>query len=97
MRDKTKDICPLTDFQQNTQEFLRQLKETRRPVALTVNGKSELVIQDAESYQALLDAVERAETIAGLRRGLDQMNRGEGRPAEALFAEMKLKNRLPDE
>ena len=46
---------------------------------------------DADSYQALLEAVERAETIEGIRRGLEQMKRGEGRPAEEVFAEMQQK------
>ena len=97
MIDLGKDIHSLTDFKRNTNEFMRQMKETRRPVVLTVNGKAELVVQNAESYQALLDAVERAETMEGIRRGLDQMKRGEGRPAEEVFEELRQKFNLPDE
>jgi len=73
------------------------MKETQRPVVLTVNGKAELVVQDAESYQALLEAVERAETVEGIRRGLDQMRRAEGRPVEEVFAATRQKFNLPDE
>jgi hypothetical protein len=37
-------------------------------MVVTVNGKAELVVQDAEAYQALLD---RIETTEGIQRGLD--------------------------
>src|SRR5262245_4866465 len=84
-----RDIHSLSDFQRNTKEFVKRMKKTRSPVVLTVNGKAELVVQDAESYQALLEAVERAETIEGIRRGLEQMKRGEGRPAREALEELR--------
>ena len=48
--DITKDIQPLTDFKRNTTELLRQMKETGEPIVLTINGRAELVVQDAGSY-----------------------------------------------
>jgi len=87
--DLSRDIHPLTDFKRNTPEFLRQLKETGHPLVLTVNGKAELVVQDAKSYQRLLDLVERLETIEAVREGLASMKRGEGRPIDEIFAEME--------
>jgi PHD/YefM family antitoxin component YafN of YafNO toxin-antitoxin module len=40
---------------------MRHLKDTKRPVILTVNGKAAaVVVQDAEAYQNLLDLTERA-------------------------------------
>jgi len=61
------------------------LKEKKTPLLLTVNGRAELVVQDAESYQALLDRLERAETVASIRRGMQEFEEGKGRPArEAL-------------
>ncbi len=56
-----RDIHSLTDFKKNTPEFLRQLKETGDPVILTINGKAELVVQDAASYQKLLDLAEESQ------------------------------------
>jgi PHD/YefM family antitoxin component YafN of YafNO toxin-antitoxin module len=41
-----------------------QLKETRSPLVLTVNGVAELVVQSAESYQILVDRLEYLETVA---------------------------------
>jgi prevent-host-death family protein len=83
--DLSRDIHPLTDFKRNTPEFLRQLKETGHPVVLTVNGKAELVVQDAKSYQRLFDLAERLETIQAVKDGLASMERGEGRPMEEVF------------
>jgi prevent-host-death family protein len=82
---KTQDIRSLTDFQRNAREHIDRLRETRRPMVLTVNGRAEVVVQDAEAYQELLDRLDRAEAIAGVNRGLVSMRRGESRPAgEAL-------------
>jgi hypothetical protein len=37
-------------------------------------------VQDAASHQKLLDERERAQAVAGIRRGLESMTRGEGQP-----------------
>ena len=81
---KLTDIYPLTDFQRKAKEHIRLLKESGRPAVLTVNGKAEVVIQDAEAYQKMLDKVERAESIAGIRRGLDSVQRGDGIPGRSV-------------
>ena len=80
-----RDIRPLTDFKRNTAEFLARLKETGHPLVLTINGKAELVVQDARSYQRLLDLAERLETIQAVKEGLASVERGEGRPMEDVF------------
>ena len=60
-----RDIQSLSTFKRDTTKIVRQLKKTGQPVMLTVNGKAELVIQDAESYQKLLEAHARMEAIEG--------------------------------
>lgn len=72
----SRDIQSLTDFKKNTPEFLRQLKETGEPLVLTINGKAELVVQDAASYQALLNLAEKARVLEGIRQGLEDMKAG---------------------
>jgi PHD/YefM family antitoxin component YafN of YafNO toxin-antitoxin module len=52
----------------------------RQRVLLTVNGQAEIVVQSADAYQKLLEAAEVSETVAGIRRGLEQAKRGEGVP-----------------
>ncbi|AFZ58388.1 type II toxin-antitoxin system Phd/YefM family antitoxin [Anabaena sp. PCC 7938] len=88
MINLTKDIHSLTEFKRNTTEFLQQIKKTKHPLVLTVNGKAELVVQDAESYQELLDAAELVETLKGIKLGLEQMQQGEGKKAEDFFNEL---------
>ena len=66
---------------------MRQLKKTGQPVVLTVNGKAELVVQDAASYQKLLEAQHKMETIEGIKRGLETMKRNGGKPVEKFFRE----------
>ncbi len=48
-----------------------------------------MVIQNAEAYQRLLDRLERAEAIAGVREGLASMERGEGRPPNEVLEEIR--------
>lgn len=74
--DLTRDIHSLTEFKKNTPEFLKQLKDTGDPVVLTVNGRAELIVQDAESYQKLLDLAEQARIVEGIRLGLEDMKAG---------------------
>jgi prevent-host-death family protein len=87
--DLQREIHPLTDFKRNTSEFLCQLKATGRPLVLTINGKAEIVVQDAKSYQRLLDLAERLETIQAVKEALASMERGEGRSADDMFEELE--------
>lgn len=84
----TRDIKSLSTFKRDTAKVVRQLKKTGQPVVLTVNGKAELVVQDAESYQKLLDAKDRMEAIEGIKRGLESMKKNAGKPAEEFFQEL---------
>ena len=88
------DIHSLTDFQRNTKEHIQRLKETGRPEVLTVNGKAEIVVQDAASYQKLLELIDRAEAIEGIQRGLESMQRGEGKPAQEVFTRLRKKHNI---
>ena len=92
MLDIKEDIQSLTDFKRNTAEFMQQLQQTKRPLILTVNGKAELVVQDAESYQATMEAAEEAKTLKALLAAKD----GKGRPATEFFAELRKKYNLPE-
>jgi hypothetical protein len=47
----TREIHPLTGFLRNHKAHVTRLKETQAPEVLTVNGKAEVVVQDAASYQ----------------------------------------------
>ena len=83
------DIQSLTDFKRNTAKYLKKMKKSRGPVVLTVNGRAEIVVQDAKAYQEMLERVERAETVAAVRQGIDEFARREGRPAREALEELR--------
>jgi prevent-host-death family protein len=89
MIDITKDIQSLTTFRRRSGDFMKQLKKTKRPVVLTIKGKAAAIVQDAEAYQRLLDIAALADAREGIRQGLEQANRGEGRPVREFFAEFE--------
>ena len=76
MLDISRDIHSLTDFKKNTSAFINQLKETGDPVVLTINGKAELVVQDAAAYQKLHQLAEEARVLEGIRQGIEDMKAG---------------------
>lgn len=77
MLDISRDINSLSNFKRNTSSFIDQLKETKAPLVLTINGVSELVVQSASGYQQLLDRIEYLETTAGITRGLNEIALGQ--------------------
>jgi prevent-host-death family protein len=81
------NIHSVTDFNRNTKKYIRRLKTTGEPEVLTLNGEAEIVVQSADAYQRLLDTAELSKTLAGIRRGLDQAKRGEGRPMREFLKE----------
>ncbi len=76
-------MSPSDSPKKHTPEFLQQLKKTGDPVILTINGKAELVVQDAASYQKLLDLADEAKVIEGIRKGLEDMKAGRTMSLEA--------------
>jgi prevent-host-death family protein len=95
MLDITKDIQSLTTFRRRSGDFMKQLKKSKRPVVLTVKGKAQAVVQDAEAYQRLLDIAARADVFEALRQGLDDSTHGRSRPAKEVFEEIRRRNDIP--
>jgi prevent-host-death family protein len=81
MFDIKKDIQAMTTFRRNPAKFMKHLKKTKKPLILTVNGKAEAVVQDAEAYQLLLDIVAQTDAREGIRQGMEDLKKGRVRPA----------------
>jgi prevent-host-death family protein len=96
MRDeamvRTQDIQSLTDFQRKAKETIARLKKTGRPAVLTVNGHAEVVVQDAASYQRLLDRVEEADRLAELRESIAEFRAGRVRDMADAVDELEHKH-----
>jgi prevent-host-death family protein len=87
----SRDIQSLSVFKRDTAKFRRQLKKTKQPIVLTVNGKADMVVLDADSYDEYLREKESLDMIASVNRGIDDMRAGRTKPAEQVFREFEKK------
>ena len=87
MLDITKDIQSLTTFRRRSGDFMKQLKKTKRPVVL--------IVQDAESYQRLLDLAASADSEEGIRQGLEDVKQSKIRSARDFFAAFEATHGIP--
>jgi hypothetical protein len=87
--DITKDSQTMTAFRNRSAEFVRHLKETRRPMVLTVNGRASIGVRDAESYQPMRHIAAAADAREGIGQGLEDKTAGRGRPAKAVFGDLR--------
>jgi hypothetical protein len=87
----TRGIHPLTDFLRNHKAHVARLKETQAPEVLTVNGQAEVVVQDAASYQLMLDRLHHMETLAAIQEGMASAERSELKSAAQVLDEMRAK------
>jgi PHD/YefM family antitoxin component YafN of YafNO toxin-antitoxin module len=88
------NIHPLTDFLRHHKRHLQRLKRSQRPTVLTLNGKAEVVVQDAKAYQAMLEDIEAMQVKAGIAEGIASMERGQGEPAQTVFARLREKHAI---
>lgn len=94
MIDLPQDIRSLSEFKRKTAEFISCMKQSGHPVVLTINGKAELVVQDAASYQRLLELAERAEMMEFLRESREDIEAGRTEPALEALERLAKKHKL---
>jgi len=95
MIDVSQDIHSLSDFKRRTKKFMDRMKKNGHPVVLTINGKAELVVQDAASYQRLLQLAEQAEMMEFLTESRADVDAGRTEPAMEALQRLAKKHRLP--
>jgi prevent-host-death family protein len=94
MFDLASDIQSLSHFKRNTPAVLEQLRESGHPMVLTVNGKAEVVVQDAAAYQRLMDLARKAEMLEFLRQSREDIDAGRTEPAVAALERLAKKYKL---
>ena len=57
-------------------DVMKSTKTAETQMAAQVHGKAELVVQDAASYQKLLQVAEEARVLEGIRKGLEDLEAG---------------------
>ncbi|MDZ8236334.1 MAG: type II toxin-antitoxin system Phd/YefM family antitoxin [Nostoc sp. ChiQUE01a] len=55
------NIQTLTDFKRNAKEYVERIKSTKSPLVLTVNGKAEVVVHEAQAFQQMIDKLQHLE------------------------------------
>lgn len=86
MIDLVQDIHSLTTFKRNTSGLMKRIKNTGRPLVLTVKGKAEAVVLDADSYRHIASHLD---AIAAIRRGLGEAKKGKGRSVDSVFDDIE--------
>lgn len=94
MIDLAQDIHSLSAFKRKTVEFMNRMRKSGNPVVLTVNGRAALVVQDAASYQRLLEQAERAEMAEFLGESRADIEAGRTEDAREALERLAKKHEL---
>jgi hypothetical protein len=95
MLDTTQEIDAQPGPKRDTVDLIHELQRTKQPIILTISGKAHLVVEDMTSLRLLVKLVDRLDTIEAIREGIASIDRGEGRPAEEVFEEIRQKYNVP--
>ena len=71
------DIRPLSEFRAGVASFVRQVRESRRPMVLTQRGRGVAVLMDAHEFESMQ---ERLEILEDICRAEEQLAADEGVP-----------------
>ena len=80
------NIHSLTDFTRHAKAYIEQITTSKDPMAITVNGSAEVVVQDAASYQQMVDELEHTRFIAAMREGMADVAAGRVEDVDVAFA-----------
>lgn len=78
-------IKPISYLKSHTAQIVKELTDSRQPMVITQNGEATLVVIDVKSFE------EREDTLALLKilaMGHQEIEQGQFRDAEAVFAEL---------
>jgi prevent-host-death family protein len=69
------DIKPLSEIRTGITNFIKQVRNTKRPLIITQHGKSVAVLMDAHEYEMMQ---EKMELLADVQTSLNQIENGQG-------------------
>lgn len=52
------DIHPLSEFRSKASGFIAQVRNTKRPLVITQNGKSAAILLDVTEYEKMVEKIE---------------------------------------
>jgi len=71
------DIKPLSEVRTGIANYIKQVRDTKRPVIITQHGKGVAVLLDASEYENMQD---RLELLTDVQVSLGQLASGQGVP-----------------
>ncbi len=74
---------PVIDFQNNVDQYLKELKKNKKPLVLTENGKNAAVLLSAEKFQEMQDQIDFMRKVA---QGLDDYKNDRVHSVDETFA-----------
>ncbi len=88
----TEDVKTVSELKRSLRAVLEQIRETGRPVVVTVNGKPDAVLIDVKTFERKLKALN---LVGLLAEGEEDIRRGRTRPASAFLKEFKRAKKIP--
>lgn len=86
------DVKTVSEVKQNLRAVLSQIKETGRPVVVTVKGKPDAVLIDVETYERKLQSLN---LVGLLAEGEQDIREGRTRPAGVFLKDLKRAKKIP--
>lgn len=77
---RTTDITSFTDLRNNLRPQLNHVRSTGRPLFVTTNGQTEVVLLSPEAFDELQGKAELVESLASIERGVKDAEAGRVRP-----------------
>jgi len=68
------DIKPISYLKSRSADLILQINETHRPVIITQNGEPRAVIQDAESYEKIINSLNLMKILVHSEKAVQEGN-----------------------
>ena len=88
----TEDVKTVSELKKSLRAVLEQIRETGRPVVVTLHGKPNAVLMDVETFERKLKALN---LVGLLVEGEDDIRRGRTRPARSFLRDFKRAKKIP--
>ncbi len=86
------DVKTVSELKKNLRAVLEQIRETGRPVVVTLNGKPDAVLMDVETYERKLKALN---LVGLLAEGEEDIRRGRTRSASSFLKDFRRAKKIP--
>ncbi|HBF12213.1 MAG TPA: prevent-host-death protein [Deltaproteobacteria bacterium] len=83
--DFNQDIIPVTELMHEAGKVIKKIRQTRRPVLITQNGRAAMVCMDVEEYQQQMKKLEFIDAILLGEKAFSQGDFLEWKDFEAKF------------